>query len=68
MKIKSQAKRLREGPVFRITEDKTFNSGLYLEGQGKGVGEFWTQIGIFKKREYALMLMKAITLKAKEKK
>lgn len=66
MKIKSQAKRLREGPVFRLNQQETFGGAWELEGKGKGIGPFWETIGMFMDRKYALLLMKAITLKARK--
>ena len=64
---KSYAKQLKEGPVFRLFWQPAFMA-WELEGSGKSFGSNWKTIGMFPERKYALMLMKAITLKAREKK
>ena len=64
---KSYTKQLKDGPVFRMTKEAIFGGAFELEGKGAGIGEDWESIGLFMKRKYANLLMKAITLEARKK-
>lgn len=58
----------RKGPVFRI---KDIDEREYqLEGKGKGIGDgiSWFWIGDFRCRSYCYLMIKALTLRIKEKK
>ena len=63
---RSYAKLFKEGPTFRLNMQQTFGNAWELELKEKG--EDWKSIGLFMDRKYALLLMKAITLKAREPK
>lgn len=65
---KSYAKEFKKGPVFNLSQLEEFGGSWELEGRGAGIGDEWVAIGLFMERKYATMLMKAITLKAREKK
>jgi hypothetical protein len=63
---KDYTKRLRNGPIFRIIpmEAERFYD-LFLKRTKRSP---WDWVGSFKKYCYALMMIKSITLKMKEKK
>jgi hypothetical protein len=67
---KSYAKRLKDGPVFRVVVRTFGDDGEtehFMQGRGKGIGKDWTPIGIIRKRKHVNMLMKAITLASRKK-
>ena len=64
---KSYAKEFKRGPVFKLS-DLGWVGDWELMVFGKDYPPKGELVGWFSKRKYAIMMMKSITLKAREKK